>query len=145
MISIIIFVFLDQNQSTFVLPRMSSSPTKNISSPAHLLRQRKLALMTWMIVMLHGYKFSMENELAWVSTLELFCTFRVRECVLYSTVSDVLCLVQYCIRCVMSCTVLYQMCYVLYSTVSDVSCTVLYQMCLVQYCVRSVMSCTVLY
>jgi hypothetical protein len=60
-------VFIDQNQSTFVLPRMSSSPTKNITFPAHLLRQRKLALMTWMIVMSHGYKFSMENELAWVS------------------------------------------------------------------------------
>ena len=83
-------VFLDQNQSTFVLPRMSSSPMKNIISPAHPLRQRRLALMTWMIVMLHGYKFSMENELAWVSIMELFYTFKIRVCVSYSFVSDLL-------------------------------------------------------
>jgi hypothetical protein len=84
------FVFLDQNPSTFVLPRMSSSPMKNITFPAHLQRQRRLALMTWMIVILHGYKFSMENELAWVSIMELFSTFKIREYVFYSIVSDLL-------------------------------------------------------
>jgi hypothetical protein len=31
--------------------------------------------MTWTIVILHGYKFSTENELAWVSEIPVYiCT-----------------------------------------------------------------------
>jgi hypothetical protein len=41
-------------------------------------------------VILHGYKFSMENELAWVSIMELFCTLKFRGCVFYGIVSDLL-------------------------------------------------------
>jgi hypothetical protein len=76
MILIINFViFLGQNRSTFVSPRMTSSPMKNITFRIHLQRLRKLALMTWMTVISHGYRSSMENERAWVSAVELGSTF----------------------------------------------------------------------
>lgn len=64
-------IFLGQNPSTFVSPRMTSSLMKNITFQIHLQRLRKPALMTWMTVILHGYKSSMENERAWVSAVEL--------------------------------------------------------------------------
>jgi hypothetical protein len=67
--------FLGQNPNIFASPRTSSSPTRTITFPAHLQRLRKPAPTTWTTVILHGYKFSTENELAWVSEIPVcICT-----------------------------------------------------------------------